>query len=48
MLMVGASAGAVGLTSIIKDNERSWVAWATLLPLAFVLFMLIGEFAFPH
>ena len=48
MLMVGASAGAIGLTSIIKDHERSWVAWATLIPLAFVLFMLIGEFAFPH
>jgi len=48
MLMVGVSAGAVGLISIIKDHERSWVAWATLLPLAFVLFLLIGEFATPH
>ncbi len=48
MLMVGVSAGAVGLISIIKDHERSWVAWATLLPLAFVLFLLIGEFAIPH
>jgi peptidoglycan/LPS O-acetylase OafA/YrhL len=48
MLILGASAGAVGLISIIKDHERSWVAWATLLPLAFVLFLLIGEFATPH
>jgi len=48
MLAVGVSAGAVGLISIIKDHERSWVAWATLLPLAFVLFLLIGEFATPH
>jgi hypothetical protein len=48
MLMVGVSAGAVGLISIIKDHERSWVAWATLLPLAFVLFLLIGEFTTPH
>lgn len=48
MLMVGASAGAVGLISIIKDQERSWIAWAALIPLAFVLFLLIGELTIPH
>ena len=48
MLMVGVCAGAVGLISIVRDHERSWVAWATLLPLAFVLFLLIGEFTTPH
>ena len=48
MLMAGVSAGAVGLISIIKDHERSWVAWATLLPLALVLFLLIGEFTTAH
>jgi len=48
MLMVGAFAGVVGLISIVKDHERSWVAWATLLPMAFVLFLLIGEFTTPH
>lgn len=48
MLLVGVSAGVVGLISIIKNHERSWVAWATLLPMAFVVFFLIGEFAVPH
>ena len=48
MLLVGISAGVVGLTSIVKNHERSWVVWATLLPLAFVLSLLIGEFAVPH
>lgn len=48
MLLVGVSAGLVGLISIIKSHERSWVAWATILPLVFVLFLLIGEFAVPH
>jgi magnesium-transporting ATPase (P-type) len=48
MLLVGVSAGVVGLISIIKNHERSWVVWATLLPMAFVLFFLIGEFAVPH
>jgi len=48
MLLVGLSAGVVGLISIIKNHERSWVAWATLLPMAFVLFFLIGEFTIQH
>jgi hypothetical protein len=48
MLLVGAAAGVVGLVSIIKDHERSWVVWVTLLPMAFVLFFVIGEFAMPH
>jgi len=48
MLLVGVSAGAVGLASIVKNHERSWVVWATLVPLAFVVFFLIGEFAVPH
>ena len=48
MLLVGVSAGVVGLISIIKNHERSWVVWATLLPLALVLFFVIGEFATPH
>jgi len=48
MLLVGVSAGVVGLISIIKNHERSWVVWATLLPMAFVLFFVIGEFTTPH
>ena len=48
MLLVGATAGVVGLLSNIRNHERSWVVWATLLPMAFVLFFLIGEFAAPH
>ena len=48
MLLVGLSAGVVGLISIIKNHERSWVVWATLLPMAFVLFFVIGEFTIPH
>ena len=48
MLLAGVSGGVLGLISIIKNHERSWVVWATLLPLAFVLFLLIGEFAVPH
>jgi len=48
MMLVGLSAGVVGLVAIIKNRERSWVVWATLLPMAFVLFFVIGEFTVPH
>ena len=48
MMVCGAVAGIVGLVSIIKDHERSWVAWLTLVPLAFVVFFVLGEFLVPH
>lgn len=48
MMTLGAAAGVVGMVAIIKYREHSWVAWATLLPLAIVLFFIIGEFAVPH
>ena len=48
VLGVGAASGVVGLIAIIRDRERSWISWLTLLPLAFVVFMLVGEFAVPH
>jgi len=48
VLGVGAASGVVGLIAIIRERERSWISWLTLLPLAFVVFMLVGEFAVPH
>jgi hypothetical protein len=42
------SAGVVGLVAITRQRERSWLVWLTILPLAWVLFMLLGEFLVPH
>ena len=48
MLLCGLSAGVVGLIAVIRKHERSCLVWLTILPLAFVLFLLLGEFLVPH
>jgi hypothetical protein len=48
MLLCGVAAGVTGLISIIKQHERSWVAWLAILPMALVIFLLLGELLFPH
>lgn len=48
MLACGLAAGMCGLAAIIRRGERSWVVWLTILPGVFVLFLLLGEFLFPH
>jgi len=48
MMLCGLAAGVVGLIGIIKDRERSWIVWLTLLPGAFVAFFLLGEILVPH
>ncbi|MBI4926920.1 MAG: hypothetical protein HY835_04080 [Anaerolineae bacterium] len=48
MMLSGLSAGVVGLLGVIRAHERSWLVWLALLPGAFVLFFLLGEFLIPH
>lgn len=47
MLLCGLAAGIVGLVAIMRQHERSWLVWLTLLPGMFVLFLLLGEFLVP-
>jgi hypothetical protein len=47
MLFCGLAAGIVGLVAITRQHERSWLVWLTILPLAWVIFMLLGEFLVP-
>jgi hypothetical protein len=47
MLLCGLSAGIVGLVAVVKKHERSWMVWVTIFPLAFVIFMVLGEFLGP-
>ncbi len=47
MIFCGLAAGVAGLVGVIKQHERSWLVWLTILPLVFVLFLLIGEFLGP-
>jgi len=47
MLLCGLSAGIMGLFAVIRKHERSWLVWLTILPGAFVLFLVLGEFLGP-
>ena len=48
MLLCGLAAGIIGLVALVRPRERSWLVWLTVMPGAWVLFMLVGEFLFPH
>jgi len=45
---VGLAAGVVGLMVLIRKHECLWLVWLAILPGAFVLFLLLGEFLVPH
>jgi len=38
----------IGLVALVKNRERSWMVWLTVLPGAFLIFFLLGEFLVPH
>lgn len=44
MLGVGVASSVSALIAIVRHHERSWVLWLALLPGAFVVFLLVGEF----
>jgi hypothetical protein len=48
MLLCGLAAGIIGLIAVVRQHERSWLVWLTILPGAFVLFLVLGEFLVPH
>jgi hypothetical protein len=48
MLLCGLGSGIVGWIAVALQHERSWLVLLTLLPGVWVLFMLVGEFLFPH
>jgi hypothetical protein len=48
MLLCGLASGIIGWIAVIRSHERSWLILLTLLPGLWVVFMLLGEFLFPH
>jgi hypothetical protein len=48
MLLCGLASGIVGWIAVIRQHERSWIVLLSLLPGLWVLFLLAGEFLFPH
>jgi hypothetical protein len=47
MLLCGLGAGVTGAIAVVRQGERSWLVWLTLLPCLFVLGLVIGEFLGP-
>jgi cytochrome bd-type quinol oxidase subunit 2 len=48
MLLCGLGAGVSGTIAVARERERSWLVWLTILPGLLVLFLVLGEFLFPH
>ena len=48
MILCGLTAGVIGLFAVIRKHEHSWLVWLTILPGAFVLFLVLGEFLVQH
>jgi len=48
MMLCGLAAGIVGLIAVIRQHERSWLVWLTLLIGLNALIFVLGEFLVPH
>ena len=48
ILLCGLASGITGAIALIRKRERSWMVWLTLLPGAFVIFLILGELLIPH
>lgn len=46
--LCGLGGGVVGLIAIIRQHERSWLVWLTILPGLFVILFALGEILYPH
>ena len=47
MLLCGLAGGVVSLIASIRQHERSWLVWLSILTLLVDLFLVIGEFLIP-
>ena len=48
MMLCGLATFVVALIAILRNHERSWLVWLTLLPGASALLFILGEFLVPH
>jgi len=48
MMLCGVSAGVVALIAVIRNRERSWLVWLTIVQWVFTLALLVGEFLIAH
>ncbi len=48
MVACGLSAGVAALIAVIRNRERSWLVWLTIIQWVFTLTLLFGEFLIAH
>ena len=44
----GLVGGVLGLIAVIRQHERSWLVFLSILPMFWVLLFILGEFLVPH
>ncbi len=44
----GLAGGVLALIAVIRQHERSWLVFLSILPMVFVLLFILGEFLIPH
>jgi len=44
----GLVGGVLALIAVIRQHERSWLVFLSILPLFWVLFFILGEILIPH
>ena len=48
IFVFGLAAGVLGLISLIRNYEKSFLVWLAVVAGLFSLFLLVGEFLIPH
>ncbi|MHB1120311.1 MAG: hypothetical protein ACYC11_09655 [Bellilinea sp.] len=48
MVLCGLSAGVVALIAVMRNGERSWLVWLTIVQWVFTLALVMGEFLIAH
>jgi len=46
--LCGLAGGIIALIAIIRQQERSWLVFLSILPMLGVFVFFLGEFLFPH
>jgi hypothetical protein len=44
----GLVGGVLALVAVIRQHERSWLVFLSILPFLWVLLFILGEFLVPH
>jgi hypothetical protein len=46
--LCGLAGGIMALIAVIRQQERSWLVWLTLLPMLNVIIFIAAELLIPH